>query len=37
MENNKLQNGLRRRGRAGRILVYVLLTIWALIVLFPFY
>ena len=37
MEKNKLQNGLHRRGRIGKILVYVLLTVWALIVLFPFY
>ncbi len=37
MEKNKLQSGVQRRGRIGKILVYVLLTVWALIVLFPFY
>ena len=37
MENTSLQNPLRRRVPVSRIVTYVLLTLWALIVLFPFY
>ena len=37
MENSSLSQGARRRVRVGRIVTYVLLTVWALIVLFPFY
>ena len=37
MEQSTLKNGALRRARAGKIVTYVLLTLWALIVLFPFY
>jgi multiple sugar transport system permease protein len=37
VEQSSLKNGTRRRARLGRIITYVLLTLWALIVLFPFY
>ena len=37
MENSSLKQGALRRARLGRILTYCFLTLWALIVLFPFY
>jgi multiple sugar transport system permease protein len=36
-ENARLEQGALRRDRSRKIVTYVLLTVWALIVLFPFY
>lgn len=37
MENTSLKHGAPRRVHFGKLLTYCLLTLWALIVLFPFY
>ena len=37
MDYGKIERAARRRSLAGRILTYVLLTLWAAAVLFPFY
>ncbi|MDE6924278.1 MAG: carbohydrate ABC transporter permease, partial [Acetatifactor sp.] len=41
MENKpdyiKIQKSARTRKTAGNVVLYVLLTLWALVVLFPFY
>ena len=37
MKNDKLNNGRRLAGGALKAVTYILLTLWALIVLFPFY
>ncbi len=37
MEQSSLGQGALRRARVGKILTYVFLSLWALIVLFPFY
>lgn len=37
MDNGIMKKNSRARGRAGKAVVYLLLTVWAVMVLFPFY
>ena len=37
MDYGKMKKSARARGRAGKIAVYVMLSVWAVMVLFPFY
>ena len=37
MDITKTEKNARAKNRVGKIIVYCLLTLWALIVLFPFY
>ena len=37
MNYDRIEQAARRRDRVRRTITYVLLTLWALIVLFPFY
>ena len=37
MNRQKTENGIRLRARVVKVLTYVLLVLWALVVLFPFY
>ena len=37
MDHGKMKSSTRARGRAGKTVVYLLLSVWAVMVLFPFY
>lgn len=37
MDHGKMKSSARARGRAGKTVVYLLLSVWAVMVLFPFY
>ena len=35
MDHGKMKSSARARGRAGKTVVYLLLSVWAVMVLFP--